>query len=66
MKFIKKQTMDYIFLGDRFTDIGLKNRKCNAVKRINGKCIREKNANMLVEFENGLIHNVPGRRLRKL
>ncbi len=58
--------MDYIFLGDRFTDIGLKNNKCNAVKRNNGKCIRGKNANMLVKFENGLIHNVPGRRLKKL
>jgi hypothetical protein len=56
---------DYIYLGDRFTDPSLKNKECNAVRGIDGKCIRSKMGTMLVSF-NGVIHNVLARRLRKL
>jgi len=41
---------EYIYLGDRSTtDLG-KAHKCKAVRRPNGKCIRGKNGNMLVCF----------------
>lgn len=53
-----------MFLGDRWTDPDLKNRPCTAVKKENGKCVRGRNANMLVEIY-GVRHVVPGRRLRK-
>ena len=58
--------MDYIYLGDRLTNLPLKNMKCNAVRRANGKCIRSKMSTMLVMFEDGIIHNVIARRLRKI
>ena len=58
--------MDYIYLGDRMTDPGLKNCRCSALRRTNGKCIRSKIATMLVVFENGDIHVVLARRLRKM
>lgn len=57
--------MEYIYLGDRFTDIGYKGMKCKAVRRSNGKCIRGKNSNMLVEFENGSKAVILARLLRK-
>jgi len=41
---------DYIYLGDRYTDEQLKNSECNAVRNHDGKCIRGKNGNMLVNF----------------
>jgi len=56
---------EYIYKGDRFTDPGLKNRECKAVRRQDGKCIRGKNGNMLVEFD-GVIVNVIARQLRKI
>lgn len=56
---------DYIYLGDRFTDEGYKNKPCNAVRRPDGKCIRGKNGSMLVEFE-GKPVVVIGRLLRKI
>ena len=69
------QTQYYIYLGDRMTDPILKGSKCRAVLRPDGKCIRGKNGNMLVEFEIPVIHPhllykviravVVGRRLRK-
>ena len=58
--------MDYIYLGDRLTDPGLKNCKCSAIRREDGKCIRSKIATMLVVFENGNINVVLARRLRKI
>jgi hypothetical protein len=39
---------------------------CKAVKRKNGKCVRGKNGNMLVVFENGDRVNVRAILLRKL
>lgn len=57
--------MEYIYLGDRFTQQYLVNQKCNAIRR-EGKCIRSRMSTMLVVFENGEIHNVLARRLRKL
>lgn len=55
---------EYIYNGDRFTDVSLKGKGCNAVRRQNGKCIRGKNGNMLVDFD-GVLVNVIGRQLRK-
>ena len=51
----------YIYLGDKFTDESLKNKRCIAIKR-NNKCIRGK-SKMLVEF-NGIKQIVLARRLR--
>lgn len=58
--------MEYIYLGDRNTDPSLKQQKCKAVRRKDGKCIRGRNGSMLVSFENGALHIVTGRLLRKL
>lgn len=57
--------MDYIYHGDRHTDVRFKKQNCNAVRRENGKCIRGRNGNFLVEFENGERAVVVGRLLRK-
>lgn len=54
----------YTYLGDRFTDPALRGKSCAAVRRADGKCIRGKNGNMLVEFEGKKV-NVVGRLLRK-
>jgi hypothetical protein len=43
--------VEYIYLGDRFTDPDLKGKACTAVRRPDGKCIRGKNGSMLVLFE---------------
>jgi hypothetical protein len=56
--------MEYVYLGDRNTSSQLKKANCNAVRR-NGKCIRGKNGSMLVQFEDGKMHVVMGRLLRK-
>jgi len=56
---------EYIYLGDRFTNPTLKNKPCRAVRRADGKCIRGKNGNMLVNF-NGVLVNVTARLLRKV
>jgi hypothetical protein len=56
--------MDYVYLGDRNTSSILKKASCNAVRR-NGKCIRGKNGSMMVQFEDGKVHVVVGRLLRK-
>lgn len=55
----------HIFLGDRHTTLELKNKACNTVKKLNGKCYRGRNANMLIDID-GVKYVVPGRRLRKL
>ena len=56
--------MEYIYLGDNFTDPSLKGKGCNAVRRSNGKCIRSRMSTMLVSF-NGITYNVLARRLRR-
>jgi hypothetical protein len=55
----------YRYIGDRFTDPDLKGKLCNAVRRDDGKCIRGKNGNMLVDFS-GIKVNVVARLLRKV
>lgn len=55
----------YTYLGDRHTDPLLKRKTCTAVRRKDGKCIRGKNGNMLVEFEGKKIV-VIARLLRKI
>lgn len=42
----------YKYLGDKLTDPALKGQLCEAVRRPDGKCIRGRNGNMLVAFEN--------------
>lgn len=56
---------DYKYIGDRFTDSTLKGKPCSAIRRPDGKCIRGKNGNMLVEFD-GLKNVVIARLLRKI
>jgi hypothetical protein len=56
---------DYIYIGDRLTDAELKEKPCSAVRRPDGKCIRGKNGNMLVEFA-GVKVVVMARLLRKV
>ncbi len=55
--------MQYKYLGDRLTDPAYKGQTCSAIKR-NGKCIRGKNGNMLVDF-NGRKVVVIAKLLRK-
>lgn len=57
--------MEYIYLGDKFTDPILKGKPCKAVRRPNGKCIRGKNGSMLVDFDGSKVV-VVGRLLRKI
>lgn len=54
---------EYKYIGDRFTLPEIKRAGCNAVRR-NGKCVRGKNGNMLVEFD-GIKTVVIARLLRK-
>lgn len=56
----------YIYLGDRMTDEQLKGQLCTAVRRPDGRCIRGRNGNMLVEFVGGRQANVIARLLRKV
>ncbi|GAB2866079.1 hypothetical protein [Hymenobacter ruber] len=56
----------YCYRGDKHTDEALKGKPCRAVKNVAGKCIRGKNANMLVEFAGGIRHVVLARQLRKI
>lgn len=58
--------MQYLYRGDRLTSPDLKNKPCNAVRKPNGKCIRGRNGNFLVEFEDGTRCVVLGRLLRKI
>lgn len=56
---------DYIYKGDKLTDDKYKGKPCRACRRQDGKCVRGKNGNMLVDFD-GLIVNVIARQLRKI
>lgn len=58
--------MEYKYLGDRITDIKYKGQFCAAIRQPNGKCIRGKNANMLVRFEDGSTVVILARLLRKV
>lgn len=57
--------MEYVYLGDRFTEEILRKHTCSAVRK-NGKCVRGKNGSMLVVFKDGKESVVIGRLLRKL
>ena len=57
--------MNYIYLGDKLTDKKYKNKKCWAVLKPNGKCIRGK-SKMLVEFNDNKKQLVIAYRLRKI
>lgn len=57
---------EYIYLGDRLTRPDLRRKPCRAVRRPNGKCVRGKNGNMLVEFDDVGKCVVLGRLLRKI
>jgi len=57
--------MEYIYHGDRLTDKKFKGQQCVAIRRSNGKTIRGKNGNMLVQFENQKVV-VLARQLRKI
>ncbi len=56
----------YIYSGDRLTDPKYKGMTCEAVRRSDGKCVRGKNANMLVRFLSGETVIVLARRLRTI
>lgn len=60
------QATTYRYRGDGFTAPALKGAICHPVRRADGKCIRGRNGNMLVEFENGHRCVVLGRQLRKV
>lgn len=55
---------EYIYKGDKLTAASLKGKQCMAVRRPDGKCIRGKNGNMLVDFEGNRVV-VLARQLRK-
>jgi hypothetical protein len=60
--------MEYIYHGDRLAKLlqsAYTGKACKAVRQ-NGKCIRGKNANMLVEFEDGTRQVILARMLRKI
>lgn len=57
--------MEYIYHGDKLTDPKYKKQPCNAVRK-NGKCIRGKNSNMLVEFAGGDQVVIMAKTLRKI
>jgi len=54
----------YRYLGDRLTRPELKGTTCEAVK-VNGKCVRGRNSNMLVSFGNERVV-ILARLLRKI
>ena len=57
--------MTYRYRGDRWTRPDLKGAGCAAVRRLDGRCVRGRNGNMLVRFSTGLVVVVLGRQLRK-
>lgn len=56
----------YVYLGDRQTDPARRKTRCAAVRNSAGKCIRGRNGNFLVRFEDGQVSVVVGRLLRKV
>jgi hypothetical protein len=57
--------MEYIYIGDKQSDLKYKGKLCKAI-RVNDKCVRGKNTNMLVEFEDSAQVVILARLLRKL
>jgi hypothetical protein len=56
----------YNYIGDRNTEAGIKGKSCTAVLNKSGKCIRGRNGNMLVVFDDGVKKVVVARLLRKI
>ena len=56
---------EYIYIGDRLSAAAYKGQACKAIRRDDGKCIRGKNGNMLVSFEETMVV-VQARLLRKI
>lgn len=56
----------YTYRGDRITDPRFKGQLCTAVLDSRGKCIRGRNANMLVQFDDGTRAVILARQLRKI
>ena len=56
---------EYHYLGDRMTADEFRGKKCRAVYRANGKCVRGRNGNMLVSFNDKMVV-VMARMLRKI
>lgn len=56
-------SMRYIYLGDRMTDPQLKGKRCDPVRRPDGKCICGRGAQLVV-FEDGVSRVVVRRMLR--
>jgi hypothetical protein len=56
---------EYIYKGDHSSDISFRGRVCKAIRWADGKCIRGRNGNMLVEFE-GRYVVIVARQLRKI
>ncbi len=55
----------YLYLGDRWTREECRGRRCNPVRRADGRCIvSARRASALVEFDDGVRHVVARRRLR--
>jgi hypothetical protein len=60
--------MEYIYLGDRLARLmgsPYAGKPCRAIRR-DTKCIRGRNSNMLVAFEDGTQQVIPARMLRKI
>lgn len=58
--------MEYTYKGDKISKSGeYAGRQCRAVRRPDGKCIRGRNSNMLVQFDTGESVVVLARMLRK-
>lgn len=58
---------EYTYNGDKYAKTGQYAGKfCSAIRRENGKCIRGKNGNMLVRFEDGTAVVVLAKMLRKI
>lgn len=55
----------YVYAGDKLTDPLLRGLPVNAVRRADGRCVRGKNGNMLVESVDGRQFVVLGRHLCK-
>ena len=54
----------YVYLGDKWTDSSLKGQAVNLVRRLDGKSIRGRNGNVLMEAADGRVFVGVGRRLR--
>lgn len=56
----------HYYRGDRWTAEELRGVFCTLPKRKDGKCIRGRNGNILVQLEDGRRVVVAGRQLRKI